>query len=416
MNLFKKKKINNDTNSIHQDLWTAEYDNKWDKDTQGKPFLYKLIQRVNRSYNPEDINMNVSFDGIEYPVDNGTIPYTGNLTISNQNYSPSEDFLHLPFKNDLDVELLVNFSYRLKQRNYLISKGSVWMSENTENRWSVTPNLVRTSGNYSVEFEYPDSWINPNVFKNAQNITDDLNVTITPEKIHIANDIITQGVTWNITALSPNINFDADSSTKSYLSSQKVSILGTAPDKIGNLTFILVDPLGLEVTDARDFIEDLGAGSGYIFEYTLPVNAFTGQWTANVIWNNNTDAGLQTVIFQVGSSASSDGGGGDGDSTTVITGVDPQLILNVVLVLIIGSVAGLTTYQAAKRHKRKKQAYRQKIYNKYMDVLNLNYVMVSDKKTGLNVYEQTISGKQLDPTLISGFLEAIRTFGLVNNC
>jgi len=45
--------VYNDTNSVHQDLWTAKLDNVWDKEDQGKPFLYKLIQRVNRSYNTD---------------------------------------------------------------------------------------------------------------------------------------------------------------------------------------------------------------------------------------------------------------------------------------------------------------------------------------------------------------------------
>jgi hypothetical protein len=47
-----------------------------------------------------------------------------------------------------------------------------------------------------------------------------------------------------------------------------------------------------------------------------------------------------------------------------------------------------------------------------MDVLNLNYVMVSDKLSGLNIYEQMISGKEINPTLLSGFLQAISSFGL----
>ena len=47
-----------------------------------------------------------------------------------------------------------------------------------------------------------------------------------------------------------------------------------------------------------------------------------------------------------------------------------------------------------------------------MDVLNLNYVMVSDKLSGLNIYEQMISGKEMNPTLLSGFLQAISSFGI----
>jgi hypothetical protein len=47
-----------------------------------------------------------------------------------------------------------------------------------------------------------------------------------------------------------------------------------------------------------------------------------------------------------------------------------------------------------------------------MDILNLDYLIVSDKKSGLNIYEQPFTGKELDGTLISGFLQAIRSFGI----
>ncbi|MCK4479359.1 MAG: hypothetical protein KAV01_02435 [Candidatus Lokiarchaeota archaeon] len=47
-----------------------------------------------------------------------------------------------------------------------------------------------------------------------------------------------------------------------------------------------------------------------------------------------------------------------------------------------------------------------------MDILNLNYFIVSDKNSGLTIYEQPFAGKKLDGALISGFLQAIRAFGI----
>ena len=47
-----------------------------------------------------------------------------------------------------------------------------------------------------------------------------------------------------------------------------------------------------------------------------------------------------------------------------------------------------------------------------MDVLNLDFIMISQKASGLNIYEQVISGEKRDATLISGFLQAIRAFGI----
>ena len=65
-----------------------------------------------------------------------------------------------------------------------------------------------------------------------------------------------------------------------------------------------------------------------------------------------------------------------------------------------------------KKNKRKKLAAKEKIINKFMDILNLNYIIVIEKKSSLNVYDKAFTEKRFDSTLISGFLEAIRTFGL----
>jgi len=54
----------------------------------------------------------------------------------------------------------------------------------------------------------------------------------------------------------------------------------------------------------------------------------------------------------------------------------------------------------------------QKLRNKVIDTLNLNYIMISENASGLNVFEQFFGGKEIDPTLISGFLSAIRSFGI----
>ena len=47
-----------------------------------------------------------------------------------------------------------------------------------------------------------------------------------------------------------------------------------------------------------------------------------------------------------------------------------------------------------------------------MDILNLNYLLITEKQSSLNVYDQVFTDKKLNTMLISGFLEAIRAFGL----
>ncbi len=47
-----------------------------------------------------------------------------------------------------------------------------------------------------------------------------------------------------------------------------------------------------------------------------------------------------------------------------------------------------------------------------MDAMSLNYVIVSDKNSGVSIFEQHYAGKEIDPSMITGFLDAIRTFGI----
>jgi hypothetical protein len=47
-----------------------------------------------------------------------------------------------------------------------------------------------------------------------------------------------------------------------------------------------------------------------------------------------------------------------------------------------------------------------------MDTLNIEYFLVSDKKSGLSIYDQNIAGNDMEATFVSGFLQAIRTFGI----
>ncbi|MHA1526794.1 MAG: hypothetical protein ACTSQD_07170, partial [Promethearchaeota archaeon] len=145
------------------------------------------------------------------------------------------------------------------------------------------------------------------------------------------------------------------------------------------------------------------------FLYTLPLNPNGGQWKAFIFWNNLTDAGSENLILQV---TIDSGGGGGGGGSTVVTGIDPQLIFMVILYVAIATLAGLSSYKMIKRHKKRKAEHREQVFNKYMDLLNLDFVMIIDKKSGLSVYDQILAGKERDSSLISGFLEAIRTFGI----
>ncbi len=82
------------------------------------------------------------------------------------------------------------------------------------------------------------------------------------------------------------------------------------------------------------------------------------------------------------------------------------LIISANIIIGIASVFGAMKYRSI--HKNKIE----KITNQYLDILKLNYLLLSERKTGLNIYERSFTGKKIDPTLISGYLNAFKIFGV----
>ena len=64
-------------------LYYSEYSGPgWDPGVQNQPFLYKIDQKVSRSYDPEEINMSAVIDGNIYQISNGSQQGSGNLTLA----------------------------------------------------------------------------------------------------------------------------------------------------------------------------------------------------------------------------------------------------------------------------------------------------------------------------------------------
>jgi hypothetical protein len=140
------------------------------------------------------------------------------------------------------------------------------------------------------------------------------------------------------------------------------------------------------------------------FDIPILINDSSLTVRYNVSYQINLRKPVSVMIIEVG--------GGNGDNSKVSTGIATELFFILLFLIIISVLGALTSYRTVRKLKIKKRGYREKIFNKYMDVLNLNYIMISDKRSGLNIYEQMISGRVMNPTLLSGFLQAIRSFGL----
>ncbi|MBA7523120.1 hypothetical protein ES705_15243 [subsurface metagenome] len=387
----------NDFNPNHPELYFSEYSIKWKDGEQGSPFLYKLYRKSGIKINPEDVNMTAEIFNESYVISNSLKPGTGNLSISNLNYSPDTENYTIAIRNNQSLELIFNVSYFVSMDNLLISQGSVLIEENKENIWNLTPIITSASDNYRIEIHYPKSWHNIVIKRDMVDITSDINITFDSINniIFIPNAVIIAGTDWAITANSPQINIGLNIPENQFEPDQELKFSLLEPVIPGNYTFILYDSLNFEVSRENKIVPP----DSTIFSYNIPLNPQKGIYKAFVYLCNGTDAGVQYQEFQI-------------IIPPIPFTIAPLMIILIVLILISVLIISIISYITIKKIRNQQAEKKQKLYNSCIDSLNLDYIMVSDKKSGLNVYTQNLSEKTIDATLISGFLQAIHSFGI----
>ncbi len=381
----------NDEDSIHTNLNTSVYDTGvWSIEDQGKPFTHRLIQRTEKSYDPEDINMTVMLDDNIYNITNGS-PGSGNVEISNLNVHLNQSDLNLPIYHNQSVGLMFNLTSNLKLESYSTAPGTLEVAETHDNYWSVTPTIDPEFSNYSVKFNFPQKWSDVSVLRNDVNITSSVDINYIENEVYISENLISEGDSWEITASSSKIDINLEVSRIEFFAGQELKFFITDPVE-GNYTFVLTDTY----EDQINVTTKLNPSESDSFTYTFPSNALDGAYKAFVYWYNGTDAGIATQIFTV----------------ILPEVIDWTLIIGIVVIAGLGSAVTASSIVLAKKNKRKKIALKEKTIHKFMDILNLNYVIIIEKKSSLNIYDQAFTEKKFNSTLVSGFLEAIRSFGL----
>jgi len=161
----------NDIDPTNPNLHSSEYITQWTDGVKNSTYLYKLIQKVNKSYSPEELNMTARLNGVDYQISNSILPGSGNLNISGINYSPSEDFIKIPIEVNLSIIFLFDVSYHIKLMQNLNSNGNINIQENRDNLWTVNPTFIRDFSTYFIKFNYPESWIGIRVNRDGIDIT-----------------------------------------------------------------------------------------------------------------------------------------------------------------------------------------------------------------------------------------------------
>jgi len=384
----------NDFNPSYPGLHLSELISQWSVGVTNSSLLYKLVQRVDRTYFPHEINMSVNINGESYSVKDGVSLGLGNILVPNLDYHPGESNLHIPIMINRSIALDFNLNYSLKMSKNLESESSVIIDENYNNCWSVTPQLFREFSNYSVKFFFPENWFDLSVQRDFVDIQSQIQIDSLDHFILIPNNTILDGVDWLITANSTKVSFDLDVDRTEFFAGQEFKFFVPTPVLGGNYTFLLTDTYEEQINITTKSIPS--GSDSFSFAYTFPANALDGDYKAFVYWYNGTDAGVETQVF-----------------TVILRDIiDWGMIIGILVIVGLGSAVTASSIVIAKKRKRKKLAIKEKTINKFMDILNLNYVIIIEKQSSLNVYDQAFTEKKFNSTLVSGFLEAIRTFGL----
>ncbi|MFW9881624.1 MAG: hypothetical protein ACFFG0_51820, partial [Candidatus Thorarchaeota archaeon] len=385
----------NDVNPNHPELYTSEYASGWKPGVQGAPFLYKLHKKSGVKINPEDVNMTAKIFNDTYFISNSLTLGTGNLSISNLNYFPGTDQFSIAIKNNQSLDLIFNVSYFVGMDNLIISQGSVLIEENEENIWNVIPILTPEANNYIIKFHYPKSWYNITIRRDMVDITSNITIDSINNIIFISNAEIIAGTDWLITANSPHINFNLYLPKIKFEPEEELKFSLLEPVIPGNYTFILYDSLDFEIARENRVVPS----DSIIFTYNIPSKPQEGKYKAFIYLFNGTDAGILYQEFEI-------------ILPPEPFTIDPLIVFLLVIILISGFILSIISYFGIKKFRTQQADKKQKLYNSCIDVLNLDYIMVTDKKSGLNVYAQNLSTKTIDAALISGFLQAIHSFGI----
>ena len=400
----------NDTNPNNPDLYSSENDGfGWTNGIQGSPFLYKLDQKAKkRDFYPEKYNMTAEVNGSSHKILNDVESCMGNLKLSSLDLSSNGDYLHIPINNNKSNELYFDLNFGISLKNEFSTVGSLFIKKSI-NEWSIIHQLHRNGWNYSVKFKYPNTWENISIFKDDYKLIDTIEFIDNGQEIIIMNETITQNADFRIEANS--IKNDPLLSIQKFKYSIGEEILIEVSNPIDGKYIFVLYALGVEkYRDQKSYPTET-----IKFSYNLTSTTVSGNWTAFVYWNNETDAGVQTQEFEIhGISPIIYSGGGSSGSSTETKVIEPisGIIVSLGIIIGVGSAGSLIAYQTLKNVKKKRDLHLQALYNKFKDNLSLNYLMISDHKSGLNVYEQFFAGKSIDPSLLSGFLEAIRNFGM----
>jgi len=372
------------TTLLDSEIWENGFDNN--------TFLYKIIRKSKAPLFPESINMSVNINNQEYQVVNGAEEGSGSLSQTFQDFSLESTTLLFDVQNNASKALNFNISYSLYFEEIITTLGTVRIQESQSNQWVLSQTFTRYTDNYSIKFNFPSTWDNISVLRDDIDVTSNITLNLIEGYIYISNNSLIESADWEIRAESPNFSFTINAPKIEYFLGQELGFSLVSP-RPGNYTFILID--AAEIEEYR-IMKTIPPATNE-FTYELPSNSPDGTYIAYIFWNNGTDAGVQIQDFLI--------------KLPIPPEFDPTLLIVIGVVIGIIAVLSIGSYIGIKKMVENRRYKMERIFEKCIDILNLNYLIITDNKSGVDIYSESFGEQKLDPSLVSGFLQAIREFG-----
>jgi hypothetical protein len=397
--------------SEQSELYGARYRDfggtmEW-RGAKGNIPLHKFTRWVNRTFNPSEINMTAEINNVNFTILDGENKGDGYVKVPNINISPFCNKLIIPINYNLSINLQFNLSYDINLMRNSLADGQVIMKENSVNDWSINLTIIRVTNNYSVIIYHPNDWDKIEVYRDKDLIPPE-DFIVNDNYIKILNDTISDEVQWQIVAESLPIEFSIYLPTLPLYIAQDFEFSVEVPIIQGNISYILINSEGTVVDSKSKIVSTKFVN----FSYLIKSNDHPGEWKVFVFWNNETAAGVVSQPFTVSGIPLIEGSSDENDKTSIVGELDPFIIIITIVITCFVILASIGTYIGINKYKSKKENLKMKMLNQYKDLFNLNNLIVISKSSGLNIYEKTFYGKDINPTLVSGFLEAIRNFGI----
>ena len=396
-------------------LRSAYYTTKWSITPIHCNFCYKLNQK-RLYYNPIDLNMQVEIEGVKYNVLESKSFSSGILNVNNLNLSVKDISSSLQVYTNHSADIFFDYIYEISLNNYFLSNGTLTIKENLYNTWNITPNITRYGYNYCIRFKYPDDWNNIIIYKNGIDINSEL--LFEQDYCYIMNTTITDDSEWLITARSYLYDYEIDCFNDHIVQGEVLNVSVMVPNGNGIALLKVFNSQGTEIYNETKII----TSEKTTFNYTIPSNIPAGIYYVYVFWQNNFEAGVQSFTFYVSDDENSNNQNSNNENWIT----DELLLIISLLSIILVAVGVVSSYLILKSKRSRKytkldiptkneiesiKLYEKIINHKFIDIFNLKSIIISEKLSGLYVYEETFQDVEFDALLVSGFIEAIKSFG-----